>query len=100
MKWSRCFVVRSRNGLAHSRRRSADCMFYIAGPGHGDPALVGNVYLEGTWTDIYPNVTQDEAGSRSCSSCSRFLPSLCERGGRGKASNAPMADHGSGDRAL
>jgi xylulose-5-phosphate/fructose-6-phosphate phosphoketolase len=37
-------------------------MFYIAGPGHGGPALVGNVYLEGTWSEIYPNVTQDEAG--------------------------------------
>lgn len=37
-------------------------MFYIAGPGHGGPAIVGNVYLEGTWTDIYPDITQDEAG--------------------------------------
>jgi xylulose-5-phosphate/fructose-6-phosphate phosphoketolase len=37
-------------------------MFYVAGPGHGGPALVGNVYLEGTWTEVYPNVTQDEAG--------------------------------------
>jgi xylulose-5-phosphate/fructose-6-phosphate phosphoketolase len=37
-------------------------MIYIAGPGHGGPALVGNVYLEGTWTDVYPNITQDEAG--------------------------------------
>jgi xylulose-5-phosphate/fructose-6-phosphate phosphoketolase len=37
-------------------------MFYVAGPGHGGPAIVGNVYLEGSWTDIYPNVTQDEAG--------------------------------------
>ncbi|MGD0720043.1 MAG: phosphoketolase family protein, partial [Roseiarcus sp.] len=37
-------------------------MIYIAGPGHGGPALVGNVYLEGTWTEVYPNVTQDEAG--------------------------------------
>src|SRR5665213_2667226 len=37
-------------------------MFYLAGPGHGGPAIVGNVYLEGTWSDIYPNVTQDEAG--------------------------------------
>ena len=37
-------------------------MIYIAGPGHGGPALVGNVYLEGTWSDVYPNVTQDEAG--------------------------------------
>jgi xylulose-5-phosphate/fructose-6-phosphate phosphoketolase len=37
-------------------------MIYIAGPGHGGPAIVGNVYLEGTWTEVYPNVTQDEAG--------------------------------------
>ncbi len=37
-------------------------MFYISGPGHGAPAIVGNVYLEGTWSEVYPNVTQDEAG--------------------------------------
>ncbi|MEO8765461.1 MAG: phosphoketolase family protein [Ginsengibacter sp.] len=37
-------------------------MFYIAGPGHGGPALVGNVYLEGTWSEVYPDITQDEAG--------------------------------------
>jgi xylulose-5-phosphate/fructose-6-phosphate phosphoketolase len=37
-------------------------MFYVAGPGHGGPAIVGNVYLEGTWTEVYPTVTQDEAG--------------------------------------
>ena len=39
-------------------------MFYIAGPGHGGPALVGNVYLEGTWTEVYPDITQDEAGMK------------------------------------
>jgi xylulose-5-phosphate/fructose-6-phosphate phosphoketolase len=39
-------------------------MIYIAGPGHGGPALVGNVYLEGTWSETYPSVTQDEAGLR------------------------------------
>jgi len=37
-------------------------MFYVAGPGHGGPAIVGNVYLEGTWSEVYPNVTLDEAG--------------------------------------
>lgn len=37
-------------------------VIYIAGPGHGGPALVGNVYLEGTWSEVYPNVTQDDAG--------------------------------------
>ena len=40
-------------------------MFYIAGPGHGGPALVANVYLEGTYTEIYPNISQDEAGLKS-----------------------------------
>ena len=37
-------------------------MFYIAGPGHGGPALVGNTYLEGTYSEIYPNISQDEIG--------------------------------------
>ncbi|MGH2639622.1 MAG: phosphoketolase, partial [Rhabdochlamydiaceae bacterium] len=37
-------------------------MIYIAGPGHGGPALVSNTYLEGTYSEIYPNISQDEAG--------------------------------------
>src|SRR4030081_1705831 len=37
-------------------------MIYISGPGHGGPALVANTYLEGTYTEIYPAVTRDEAG--------------------------------------
>jgi xylulose-5-phosphate/fructose-6-phosphate phosphoketolase len=37
-------------------------MFYISGPGHGGPALVGNTYLEGTYSEIYPNIGQDETG--------------------------------------
>ena len=37
-------------------------MFYVAGPGHGGAALVGNVYLEGTWSEVYPDITEDEAG--------------------------------------
>ena len=37
-------------------------MFYVAGPGHGGPALVGNTYLEGTYSEIYPDISQDEAG--------------------------------------
>jgi len=39
-------------------------MIYISGPGHGGAALVGNVYLEGTWSEVYPAVTQDEAGMK------------------------------------
>ena len=37
-------------------------MIYISGPGHGGPAIVGNVYLEGTYSEVYPNITQDEEG--------------------------------------
>jgi xylulose-5-phosphate/fructose-6-phosphate phosphoketolase len=37
-------------------------MFYISGPGHGGAALVGNTYLEGSYSEIYPNVSEDEAG--------------------------------------
>jgi xylulose-5-phosphate/fructose-6-phosphate phosphoketolase len=39
-------------------------MIYIAGPGHGGPALVGNTYLEGSYSEIYPNVSQDELGMK------------------------------------
>ncbi len=35
---------------------------YLAGPGHGGPALVANTYLEGTYSEIYPNITRDEEG--------------------------------------
>ena len=35
---------------------------YMAGPGHGGPALIANVYLEKSYTEFYPDVTQDEAG--------------------------------------
>ena len=37
-------------------------MIYIAGPGHGGPALVGNTYLEGAYSEVYPDISQDEAG--------------------------------------
>src|SRR5580692_8659383 len=37
-------------------------MFYVAGPGHGGPAIVGNTYLEGTYSEVYPDVSRDWAG--------------------------------------
>jgi xylulose-5-phosphate/fructose-6-phosphate phosphoketolase len=37
-------------------------MIYIAGPGHGGPGIVANVYLEGTYTEFYPRITHDEEG--------------------------------------
>ena len=39
-------------------------MIYITGPGHGGPALVANAYLEGTYSEVYPNVSEDEAGMK------------------------------------
>ncbi|RMH08206.1 MAG: phosphoketolase family protein [Nitrospirae bacterium] len=39
-------------------------MIYIAGPGHGGPGLVANAYLEGTYSEIYPHVSQDMEGLR------------------------------------
>ncbi len=37
-------------------------MIYIAGPGHGGPALVANTYLEGTYSELYPHIEQDAKG--------------------------------------
>src|SRR5579862_8720982 len=37
---------------------------YIAGPGHGGPGLVANTYLEGTYSEFYTNISQDEAGMK------------------------------------
>ncbi len=37
-------------------------MIYVSGPGHGGEAMVANVYLEGTYSEVYPNITEDEVG--------------------------------------
>jgi xylulose-5-phosphate/fructose-6-phosphate phosphoketolase len=43
-------------------RETGDEVLYVAGPGHGGPAVVANVYLEGTYSEIYPEVSMDEHG--------------------------------------
>jgi xylulose-5-phosphate/fructose-6-phosphate phosphoketolase len=45
-------------------RRTGQQVLYITGPGHGGPAIVSSVYLEGTYSEIYPEVTPDEEGLR------------------------------------
>jgi xylulose-5-phosphate/fructose-6-phosphate phosphoketolase len=45
-------------------RHTDQQMLYLAGPGHGGPALVAAGYLEGTYTETYPKVTLDEPGMR------------------------------------
>jgi xylulose-5-phosphate/fructose-6-phosphate phosphoketolase len=47
-------------------------MVYLSGPGHGGPALVSNVYLEGTFTEYYPQVTQDKTGLKKLFQMSSF----------------------------
>jgi len=42
--------------------RTGQEVLFVAGPGHGGPAIVANVYLEGTYSEIYPSVCEDEAG--------------------------------------
>ena len=37
-------------------------MIYVTGPGHGGPGLVANTYLEGTYSELYPDIAQDEQG--------------------------------------
>jgi xylulose-5-phosphate/fructose-6-phosphate phosphoketolase len=39
-------------------------MIYVAGPGHGGPGIVANTYLEGTYSEVYPNIGRDEAGMK------------------------------------
>jgi xylulose-5-phosphate/fructose-6-phosphate phosphoketolase len=46
------------------RRDDANVIF-LAGPGHGGPAVLANTYLEGTYSEIYPAVTRDAAGLRA-----------------------------------
>jgi xylulose-5-phosphate/fructose-6-phosphate phosphoketolase len=39
-------------------------MIYVTGPGHGGPGIVANTYLEGTYSEYYPNISRDEEGMR------------------------------------
>ena len=39
-------------------------MIFVTGPGHGGPALVANTYLEGTYSEFYPNISEDEEGMK------------------------------------
>ncbi|EKF39902.1 phosphoketolase [Nitratireductor indicus C115] len=45
------------------KERDTDVL-YICGPGHGGPAMVANTYLEGSYSEIYPEISQDESGLR------------------------------------
>src|SRR3954469_20761957 len=55
------FVYAHLNRLI--REHDLDAIF-LAGPGHGGPAVLANVYLEGTYSEVYPDVSQDAVGMR------------------------------------
>jgi len=50
-------------------------MIYITGPGHGGPGLVANAYLEGTYSEVYPNVSLDEQGMKRLFTRTACFPS-------------------------
>ena len=55
------FVYAHLNRLIRARDLEA---IYVCGPGHGGPGMVANAYLEGTYSELYSHVTQDEEGLR------------------------------------
>ncbi|MBS2032795.1 MAG: phosphoketolase family protein [Deltaproteobacteria bacterium] len=55
------FLYAHLNRTIRARDLSA---IFIAGPGHGGPAVVANTYLEGSYTELYPDITQDAEGMR------------------------------------
>ena len=63
--WGTCpglnFIYAHLNRMI--KRHNLECI-YICGPGHGGPAMVANAYLEGTYTELYHDITQDEEGLR------------------------------------
>ena len=55
------FIYAHLNRLIKSRELN---LIYLAGPGHGGPGVVANTYLEGTYSEIYPSISQDADGLR------------------------------------
>jgi xylulose-5-phosphate/fructose-6-phosphate phosphoketolase len=55
------FVYAHLNRLIRARDLS---VLYVTGPGHGGPGLVANTYLEGTYSEVYPQISRDEEGLR------------------------------------
>ena len=53
------FVWAHMNRAIRARELS---VIYIAGPGHGGPGIVANTWLEGSYTELYPHITRNEAG--------------------------------------
>ena len=67
-------------------------MIYVAGPGHGGPALVANAYLEGTYSEVYPdigrNTTRDSASSSASSRFPAASPAMSRPRRRDRSTKA------------
>ena len=61
------FIYVHMNRMIKEHRTS---ILYVAGPGHGGPGLVANTYLEGTYSEVYPDISQDVEGLRKL--CKQF----------------------------
>src|ERR1044071_1577882 len=55
------FLYAHLNRIIADRRQE---IIYVTGPGHGGPGLVANTWLEGTYSEVYPNISQDEEGMK------------------------------------
>ena len=62
------FVYAHLNRVIKERDLS---VIFLAGPGHGGPGIVANTWLEGTYSEVYPNISADEEGMQKLSSNSR-----------------------------
>ena len=61
------------------RERDLEAM-YVIGPGHGGPAIVANAWLEGTYSEVYPEISLDEDGMRRLNHVHRISPCRCTCG--------------------
>ncbi len=70
------FIYAHLNRAIRARDLSA---IYITGPGHGGPGLVANAYLEGTYSEVYPHISEDMEGLRAL--FHQFAKHACGRAG-------------------
>jgi xylulose-5-phosphate/fructose-6-phosphate phosphoketolase len=56
------FIYVHLNRLIRMHRAN---MMYVVGPGHGAPGIIANTYLEGSYTELYPNIERDRHGLKS-----------------------------------
>jgi xylulose-5-phosphate/fructose-6-phosphate phosphoketolase len=74
-------------------------VIYVTGPGHGGPALVANTYLEGTYSEFYPKISQDEAGLKRLFTQFSFPGGIPSHDGRHRSRSRPERPRRAGNGA-